>query len=172
MRWRLFTLAALVVGAFALAMSEDEKSAERHEQVQRLAALYDDSASRGWHYRTARDEMRGTETHTAEIEAKGDPINAPRLIIQRSGKKYDIAIRSSLKAGAFQFPGCLSGRRPHVNVKFDDGGINQVSCQNGMDTLLPSSLLASLKSSKKVMVEMKADGYPIQYTFGLEGLEI
>lgn len=172
MRLALWVFGSFVIAVFAITMFESEKSAERLHDARQRAAELDDGASRAWNYRTSRDEMRGTTLYTAEIEAQGAPLNAPRLIIQRTEKRYDVAIRSSLKSGANEFPGCIAGRRWHVNVKFDDGAIQDVACQEGMDALLPPSLLPALKKSSRMMIEMQAGGYPVQYTFRTAGLSI
>ncbi len=172
MRWLVLAILGVVAAAFAMALSEDEKAAEQSAWVKHEMASLDDSASKAWHYRTSKDEMRGVTLYTAEIAAEGYAVDAPQLIVQRTGKRYDIAIRSSLKSGATEFPGCIPGRRWHVNIKFDGGGIREVPCTLGMDSLLPASLLPSLKASKKLMIEMHAGGYPVQYTFRTSRLTI
>lgn len=172
MSWRPWVITGLIVGFFAIALRDDNTAQQRHAENQEMMAVVDDTASKSWSYRTSKDEMRSVTRYTAEIEASGDPINAPRLIIQRTGKRYDIAIRASMKSGASEFPGCIPGRQWHVNIKFDDGAVKEVRCDEGMDSLLPASLLPSLKASKVMMIEMQANGYPVQYTFLTSGLEI
>ena len=169
---KAWAITGIFVAIFAIALMEDQKGQERSEEIERMKASMDDSASKAWNYRTTRDEMRGTTFYTAEIEAQGFPADAPRLIIQRTDKGYDIAIRASLKSGASEFPRCIPGRRWHVNVKFDDGNVRQVACSQEMDVLLPVSLLPSLKASKQMMIEMQAGGYPVQYKFRTSGLNI
>lgn len=116
-----------------------------------------------WSYSTAKDEMRGSETRYAQVEAIDTidldfPYGEQRgLILIRQSPKFGFDLLVGVRSGQIM---CNSFSNSYISVKFDDGPIRRYGCSESSDG--SSSMifvndgrgfLANLKKSKKVMVE-------------------
>lgn len=107
--------------------------------------------------------MRGGETRYAQVEA-ADTINLDFPYGEQRGR---ILVRQSPKFGFDILVGVPSGQilcnsysNSHISVKFDEGPIRRFGCtdaSDGTNNMVfvegAKSFLASLKSSKRVVVE-------------------
>ena len=116
-----------------------------------------------WHYSTEKDEMRGTETRYANLDAANTitldfPYGEQRgRFLVRQSAKFGFNIMVGVPSGQIM---CNSFSNSHVNVKFDDGPIQRYGCTDASDGTSnmvfiegAKGFLSKLKKSKKAIVE-------------------
>ena len=116
-----------------------------------------------WTYSTEKDEMRGTESNFAQVEAH-DTINLDFPYGEQRGR---ILVRKSAKFGFDVLVGVPSGQvmcnsfsNSHISVKFDSSPIRKYGCTDASDGSSSmvfiegaKGFLANLKKSKRVVIE-------------------
>ncbi|SKB59133.1 hypothetical protein [Sphingopyxis flava] len=148
-------------------------------KVEAAAAARADESN--WDYSESTDEMRGTTTKFARVVSANEvDLDFPYGVVNgyltvRQQKKDGLSIIFSVDKGQIL---CHSFSDGYVSVKFDDQPIRRFSCTGASDgssdlafILNERSFLASLKKSKKVIIEgeffQKGNQ---QFTFKTEGL--
>ncbi len=139
------------------------------------------STSANWSYREEKDEMRGSTSRWASVDATKDitldfPYGSSRpSLTVRFMKQHGTDVMLSLNGQIT----CRSYNGDTVSVKFDDGSIKEWNCLSSADGdsstafISPAKpFIAALKNSKKVTIE--APIYQAgneQITFHIEGLK-
>jgi len=116
-----------------------------------------------WHYSTEKDEMRGAESHYAQLEATNTidldfPYGEQRgRILVRQSAQFGFDILVGVPSGQIM---CNSFSNSHFNVKFDDGPIQRYGCTDASDGTSnmifiqgSKGFLSKLKKSKKAVIE-------------------
>lgn len=173
-RWQ-FGLGALVafilIGVFAEPASKASIASE--EPTEKVANSIDDAAAGAaaaikepeseWNYSTEKDEMRGTTSRFAQLDA----ANMINLDFPYGEQRGRIVVRQSAQFGFDILVGVPSGQimcnsfsDSYVNVKFDDGAIQRYGCTDASDGTSnmifiqgSKGFLSKLKKSKKAVVE-------------------
>lgn len=135
-----------------------------------------------WSYSTEKDEMRGSESHFAQLDASNTikldfPYGEQRgRILVRQSAKFGFDILAGVPSGQIM---CNSFSNSHINVKFDDGPIQRYGCTDASDGTSnmifiegAKGFLAKLKKSKKAVIEAEfyQNGMQ-QMTFNTENLK-
>lgn len=175
-RWQ-FGIAAfaclVLIGVFSdqpKTQSTEKKTATTENQAKKEATASNSSEptvtkepESEWTYSTDTDEMRGTETHYAELKA----TNVIHLDFPYGDQTGKILVRQSPKFGFDILVGVASGQilcnsfqDTYISVKFDDGPIQRFGCtdaSDGTNNMVfvqgAKNFLAKLKKSKKAIVE-------------------
>jgi hypothetical protein len=139
------------------------------------------SATQGWQYENKTDQMRGSTSKIASVDALqtlslafpyGDTI--PTLNIRQDPKfGFDIYLTSKGQ------PLCRSYENETVSVKFDNGPVQEWRCNEAADGSAgvvffqnARNLLGKIKSSEKMAVEVNYyDNGRQQFTFPVKGLD-
>lgn len=122
-----------------------------------------DQPASEWSYSTEKDEMRGTESRFAQLDA----ANTIKLDFPYGEQRGNILVRHSAKFGFDIMVGVPSGQimcnsfsGSHVNVKFDDGPIQRFGCTDASDGSSnmvfiqgAKGFLRKLKKSKRAVIE-------------------
>lgn len=173
-RWQ-FGLGALVafilIGVFAEPASKTSIASE--EPTEKVANSVDDAATGAaaaikepeseWNYSTEKDEMRGTTSRFAQLDA----ANMINLDFPYGEQRGRVVVRQSAQFGFDILVGVPSGQimcnsfsDSYVNVKFDDGAIQRYGCTDASDGTSnmifiqgSKGFLSKLKKSKKAVVE-------------------
>ena len=174
-RWQ-FGLGALVafilIGVFAETPSKT--SAAPGEPTEKVSNSDDDASTvvaaktvqepeSEWNYSTEKDEMRGTTSHFAQLDATNMidldfPYGEQRgRIVVRQSAQFGFDILVGVPSGQIM---CNSFSDSYVNVKFDDGAIQRYGCTDASDGTSnmifiqgSKGFLSKLKKSKKAVVE-------------------
>lgn len=136
-----------------------------------------------WQYRESRDEMRGTVTKAATIDAtntiqldfpyEGD--TSLELMLRKQQGEFNIVFIASQG----QLTGCNSYSGGSFAAKFDDGAVQNFSCVGSADgssevmfVQNESRFLNQLKTAKKLMIETEFfQAGNRQFTFEVAGLD-
>ncbi|AJA08850.1 Putative membrane protein [Sphingopyxis fribergensis] len=173
-RWQ-FGLGAFVafilIGAFAEPSSQSNNvagdatanSSDPTGKAPAVATAVANEPESAWSYSSEKDEMRGAESHYAELDA----TNTINLDFPYGEQRGRILVRQSAQFGFDILVGVPSGQimcnsfsNSHINVKFDEGPIQRYGCTDASDGTSDmifiqgsKGFLSKLKKSKKAVVE-------------------
>ena len=127
----------------------------------------------GWQYSVERDEMRGTATRIAKLQADNyNPYITPTLTLWKGQNgRTGAQLEGPLVVGSIGVQ--CDPQVMTVAVKIDDGAIRNLRCQMGMSVGIENTLVGLLKGSKHMILEVggATDGRQ-QYKFSTAGLTL
>lgn len=171
MNWKagLAVIGGITIVAIPACMQANAEMEQTFAETDAL--LEPQKLSEQWSYRDQVDEMRGQSTRVASIRAAGWVPLSPELFVFRDkeGDPY-IGIRGSLDEAAAPQMNCFDGS---LNVKFDDGPIQEVKCVMGMAVGIDPKIFPQLEKSTTTWIEIETNqGGPEQFKFSTSNLKI